>query len=209
MALAIYNEHARAACCAAVWDPTERQLVAAVIAGDKQTLKALFAELEKNSRNSWVTLSCSSGELDARQDLSGARKGFLKMHGTLEKVNAIGYVSALLHHKAHDPRLVYSEKTSKDPNPPPPTFYVVAQSDLPALFIERLQLALSWPLKTEWASELLRLGQEKLLIELLPVVHAKELGETVFFGSAVRVVKDDTAWQELLSAALREGTIKL
>ena len=106
MSIAISNGHARATVLSAVWSPVDQQLVAVLMAAtDKTVLTALKAELEKNNRNSCVSLTG-----DVKAELAGARRGYIQLTASLEKANAQGHVMALLHWRAHDPRTVVASK---------------------------------------------------------------------------------------------------
>jgi sarcosine oxidase gamma subunit len=211
MALVIRNAHARATVLSAVWSEKDHQLVACTMTGDKQSLTAIKAEMEKHNSRSGVELV---GD-EVRVELSGAQKGFVKMMATLEHVNAVGYAMTMMHHRAHDPRLIPPER-EKDGEIPAPYFYVVAHSGqcLMALLAERLQLALPCAVDSAWAETLIDIGKNIGLVDLLPVQHSKELGAWVesnhftTFQSAARVTRDETRWVELICSALKEGTLR-
>jgi hypothetical protein len=151
--------------------------------------------LEKNNRNAHVWLEGDS----VKECLSGARKGYVSLSASLEKVNAQGHAAVLLHWRAGDPRAI-----GKGDEP----FYVVAMlahkhgEPLCAKFIQRLQLASALPLKPEWAETLITMGREAGLVESLPVAGQG-------FQSALRVIKDDTRWGDLIGEALQTGMIAL
>lgn len=192
MAIKLYNDHARAVVLGAVWSPPDSQLVAVQMAASSaELIKALKAELEKNNRNAHVWLE---GE-GVKECLSGARRGYVSLNASLEKVNAQGHTTVLLHWRAGDPRAI-----GKGDEP----FYVVATADEPlcAKFVQRLQLASALPLKPEWAEPLITLGREAGLVESLPVAGQG-------FQSALRVVKDDARWGDLIGEALQTGVIAL
>lgn len=209
MCLSLSNGHARATVLSAVWSPADEQLVAVLMAAtDKTVLTALKAELEKNNKNAGVALA---GE--AKADLRGAQLGYLHLSATLDKVNAQGHLTSLLHWRAHDPRSASarSAKGNSDERADD-YFYVVAGpcADLPTVFLERLQLALAWPLQPAWAEELLHLGRENGLVENLPVVCSGALppaAHSQTFRSAVRVLKADEAWGQVISTALAQHII--
>jgi hypothetical protein len=220
MSLTLSNGHARATVLSAVWSPPDQQLVAVLMAAtDKTVLKALKAELEKNNRNSFVALAG-----DAQAELAGAKRGYVQLSASLEKVNAQGHVMALLHWRAHDPRAVLpASKAGENSTVENDFFYVVARRghDLPALFAERLQLALAWALEPSWAEPLLELGREAGLVDCLPVGAASELRPLLMsasdaprkdglaFQSALRVTRDEDRWGAVISTALATGTIRL
>jgi hypothetical protein len=196
-------------------------------------LKALKAELEKNNKNACVSLTG-----DAKAELAGARRGYIQLSASLEKANAQGHVMALLHWRAHDPRTVLTSnrQASRDAETPSGEiskverdyFYVVARQGecLPALFIERLQLALAWALRPQWAEPLLELGREAELVDCLPVGSAiEQKGPLVSrqepgrpnvlpepargFQAALRVTKDQNCWGDVIGSALAAGIIQL
>lgn len=229
MSISLSNAHARATVLSAVWSPQDTQLVAVLMAAtDKTVLTALKAELEKNNKNSYVALAG-----DVKAELTGAKRGYVHLSASLDKANAHGHVAALLHWRAHDPRAVLpptaTKKTQDGENVSPAMesfFYVVAAcgESLPMLFLERLQLALAWPLRAEWAEALLTLGREAGLVESLPVGVSGEMKPTLnsalgkdwqaddtthrlAFKAALRVVKCDVQWGEVLSNALASHAI--
>lgn len=181
MSISLSNGHARATVLSAVWSPTDEQLVAVLMAAtDKTVLTALKAELEKNNKTSYVALA---GE--AKAELAGARRGHVHLSASLDKVNAQGHITALLHWRANDPRTIsqkaISKKNEDDPSPVDDYFYVVARHGemLPDLFLERLQLTLAWPLKPEWSETLLHLGRDGGLVENLPAAQSGDLRPTL------------------------------
>lgn len=209
MSIALSNGHARATVLGAVWSPQDQQLVAVLLAApDKLALTALKAELEKHNKNSFVSLSG-----DAKAELAGAKRGYVHISASLEKAHAQGHVLAMLHWKAHDPRLIQPAKASDSKEPAQAEcFYVVARHGdcLAALFLERLQLALAWPLQPAWAEPLLRLGQEEELVEFLPVGRPADLaGSSQAFQSAIRVVKSEDRWGAVIAQALQDNVIAL
>jgi hypothetical protein len=228
MSIALSNGHARATVLSAVWSPVDQQLVAVLMAAtDKTVLKALKAELEKNNRNSCVSLT---GDIQA--ELAGARRGYIQLSASLEKTNAQGHVMALLHWRAHDPRTVViarpSVRDTDNATVENDYFYVVSRQGecLPSLFLERLQLGLDWALKPEWAETLLELGREAELVDCLPVGSAIESqgpyrrllepgSPSVLpvpiggFQAALRVIKDQDRWGAVIGSALATGTLKL
>lgn len=227
MSITLSNGHARATVLSAVWSPADQQLVAVLMAAsDKTVLKALKAELEKHNKHAFVTLGG-----DVKAELAGAQRGYVHQSASLEKVNAQGHLMALLHWRAHDPRAAAGVPKGSGGNPPPgleEPFYVVARQGqtLPGLFLERLQLALAWALRPEWAEVLLEVGREAGLVDCLPVGVSDELrgllGHAVAerapatpcrraaaFQAALRVIRDEDRWGEVISDALARGHIHL
>jgi len=173
MALIIRNEHAYVVALSTVWSPDDAQLVAFTYqASDKQSLEAIKAQLEKNNKKALIELR---GAEDEAVILRVAARGYIKSAVSLERYNAMGYAGAMLHWRGGDPRRI--DGKDKEDN----FFYVVAAcgDDLTARFAERLQLALSWAIKDEWAAALmeagLEAGEEHKLVSRLPVAHSPEL----------------------------------
>ena len=215
MTLSIASASARATVLDAMWCETDQQLVAVVLAAtDKQVLRSLVAELEKNNRQSQVRLYSSQ---DEKQDLDiwlrGARKGYIRVASGLERFNVQhSHVLALLHHRAHDPRLIDPMKV--DDITEPVFFYVVSPSggSLHDLFLERLQLAIPWPLLPRWAGTLVKIGFSQRLIENLVYQQSDELDDvpgTHVFESGLRVIADPEHWGDAISYALSKGRLSL
>ncbi|MBI4673125.1 MAG: hypothetical protein HY741_15840 [Chloroflexi bacterium] len=226
MAIVIRNEHAYVVALSAVWSPADNQLVAFTYqASDKQSLEAIKAQLEKNSKNAMIELR---GAEDETVILRVAARGYIKSAVSLERYNATGYAGAMLHWRGGDPRRI--DGKDKEDN----FFYVVAAcgDDLTARFAERLQLAISWAIKDEWAAALMQAGveagEENKLVSRLPVAHSPELtpalervgwseeegdkemdARGLIFKSALRVVKDDEAWSKVISHLLKKKRIAI
>jgi hypothetical protein len=226
MAISLSNPHMRATVASVVWSETDAQLVA-VLAGavDRVVINALVAEMQKNTSSALRLVG------DAEADLAGARRGCLTLSTSLEHANARGTALLLQHWRAGDPRqLEQPGKAKKNGREPDEYFYVVALygDDLAALFLERLQIVLPWPLKREWAQPLLDLGLEHHLVQPLSVAHAAEarpileqyLGprwengtlppgvEGMTFQSGVRVLCSQQ-WSTVLSDALQSGRLQM
>lgn len=222
MAIYLANPHMRATVASVVWSETDAQLVAALIgAVDKVALTALKAELEKNNASSLHL----GGEIEV--DLVGARRGYLTLGSSLERENAHGVALLLQHWRAGDPRRL-AKPGSATASGADDYFYVVALhgENLPAKFLDRLQLALPWPLKPAWAETLLTLGRENGLVEPLSVANAaaarpvidEQLGPDwesggmvqgargLIFRAGLRV-RQSEQWGDLLSDALKAGTL--
>jgi len=222
MALVIRNDHAYVVALSAVWSPADSQLVAFTYqASDKQSLEAIKAQLEKNSKNATIELR---GAEDKAITLRVAARGYIKSTVNLERYNALGYTGAMLHWRGGDPRRI--DGKDKEDN----FFYIVAVcgDDLTARFAERLQLAISYAIKEEWAALLMQVGEESKLVSRLPVAHSPELtpvleragwseeeGDTkidahgLIFKSALRVVKDNDAWSKVISDLLKKKRIAI
>jgi len=216
MALVIRNEHAYVVALSAIWSPDDAQLVAFTYhASDKQSLEAIKAQLEKNNKKALIELR---GAEDEAVILRVAGRGYIRSAVSLERYNALGYAGAMLHWRGGDPRRI--DGTDKEGN----FFYVVAAcgEDLTARFAERLQLAISWAIKDEWAAALMEAGEESKLVARLPVAHSPELAPALervgwseeegdkemdarglIFKSALRVVKDDEAWSKVIRSRVK------
>jgi hypothetical protein len=214
----VANEHIAVSAMSIVWSDTDRQLVAAQLhSGDKVSLNAIKAELEKWSNKSGLSLA---GDISGW--VAGAKHGFVNLWTTLERVNAHGNVLTLLHRHAHDPRMILATaKKNDEGEEEQPHFYIVARQgdDLKALFIERLQLALPWPLRNDWADMLLKMGQDNGLVEPLMSAKAWEVSELLaedefqvkglVFTNGLRVVNDANEWGELISSAVEQEFIQI
>ena len=188
--LSIANESALVFASSAVWSPEDGQLVAALVASPtKELLTAIRATLANNNSKGWVTVK--GGEHNAF--LRGAKRGFVHVSTPLAKANAAGVACALLHPLTGNPQEEAAEH-----------FYVVVtlSERLSRKFGERLALSISWPTQGEWSEYLLTAGQEAGLVQLLPAAGLD-------FTAAVRVVKDDTAWQEIITTGLKAGAINI
>ena len=182
------NEHALVFGHSAVWSPSDNQLVAAsLVATSSQTMKAIMATLATNSLQ-FINLYIP-GETVVLQN---ARRGFIHVGASLEKVNSKGTVQVILHPAAGDPRLAKENY-----------FYLVddgEQNDFPGLFAERLNTAITWPVKPEWADYLLQAGMDTHLVEGLPCIGPD-------FVTALRVLKSDDAWADVIAAGITGGQI--
>ena len=188
--LSIANESALVFASSAVWSPEDGQLVAALVASPtKELLTAIRATLANNNSKGWITVK--GGEHNAF--LKGAKRGFIHVSTSLAKANAAGVACSLLHPLTGNPQEEAAEH-----------FYVVVTpaERLSRKFGERLVLSISWPTQVEWSKYLLTAGQEAGLVQLMPTAGPD-------FTAAVRVVKDDDAWQSLISAGLKAGAINI
>ena len=188
--LSIANESALVFASSAVWSPEDWQLVAALVASPtKELLTAIRATLANNNSKGWITVK--GGEHNAF--LKGAKRGFVHVSTSLTKANTAGIACTLLHPLTGNPQEEAAEH-----------FYVVVTPSerLSCKFGERLALSISWPAQAEWSEYLLTAGQEAGLVQLLPTAGPD-------FTAAVRVVKDDTAWQDVIAAGLKAGAIHI
>jgi hypothetical protein len=186
----ITNDSAMLFASSAIWDEDEQQLVAAqVVTAHADLLKAIKATLANNGGKNFLTVKAP----DANALLKGARRGFVCVNNNLTAANAEGIVTALLHPLSGDPQANTAEH-----------FYlVVAPSEkLSQKFSERLDLAIPWPIRTEWADFLLEAGQEEGLVHVLP-------GSGEDFAAGLRVDKNEAKWAQVISHGLKQGRITL
>ena len=181
------NDHVSVACSSALWDDDNKQLVAVTLASsEQQSLRAIYATLVTNSKKV-ISLDANSGTVY----LNSARRGYKVISGNLQGVGADGYVTSLLHPLTGNPQ----ENTAD-------WFYVVcrrgeSQADLRARFVERLQLAIPWPVRPEWADYLCTNGPVKSLDQSGPD----------FFGCCVR--KSAIDWETIIRDGLADGYLKV
>ena len=115
------------------------------------------------------------------------------MSSSLLHANAEGTVTALLHPLSGDPQA----------NPAEHFYIVVAPGETIAQkFSERLDLAIPWPIQPEWADYLLEAGQEAGLVQVLP-------GSGTDFQAGLRVEKNETRWQQVISDGLKQARITI
>lgn len=177
------NDHASVACSSAMWDIENKQLVAAtLVSSEQQSLRAIYASLVTNNKKS-LSLDTSEGAVY----LTGARRGYTSLSGGLQAIGADGYVNSLVHPLAGSPQ----ENGGG-------WFYVVcrrgeSQSDLYERFVERLQLAIPWPVRLEWAGYLYAHG---------PVKTLDHSGQD-FFGC--RVSKSAVDWEQIIREGVCNG----
>lgn len=184
------NDSAMLYAGSAAWSPQDQHLVAAFVATPSaELLQAIRATLSKNSGKSWITLRPPEGETVS---LQGAKKGYITISSSLAKANAQGTTAALLHPLSGNPADFTEDH-----------FFVVAtaEDELAALFAQRLDLAVPWPIQVDWAQYLFDVGQQNSLVEVLPQTGA------VFH--AVRVTKDEDAWMQVIASGLQEGRIAI
>jgi hypothetical protein len=186
----ISNEHAMVFSSSAIWDLDNQQLVAAhVVTTSQDLLKAIRASLANNSSKNYITVKTP----DDSAFLKGARRGFTVVSSSLSQANADGTVTAMLHPLAGDPQTNTADY-----------FYLVTtpNENLHQKFAERLDLAIPWPIQPEWAECLLEAGQEEGLVEVLSSVGSD-------FHAGLRVSKNESLWQKLISVQLKQGCIRI
>lgn len=186
----ISNESAMLFASSAIWDNDEQQLVAAhVCTAHPDLLKAIKATLANNGGKNFLTVKAP--EADAF--LKGARRGFISVNNNLTAANAEGTVTAMLHPLSGDPQANTAEH-----------FYIVVAPDekLSQKFAERLDLAIPWPIRPEWADYLLEIGQEEGLVHVLP-------GSGEDFTAGLRIVKNESKWAQVITQGLKQERIAL
>ena len=188
--LSIANDSAMIFASSAVWSPDDSQLVAALAASpSKELLTAIRATLANNGSKGWISIKGRSLNAYVR----GAKRGFIHVSSSLAKANAAGTSAALFHPLSGNPQEECADH-----------FYVVVApgETLLAKFGERLALAIAWPTKTDWVEYLLQAGQEAGLVQPLPIAGPD-------FAAALRVVKNDTGWEGVISQGLMSGVIQI
>ena len=186
----IANESAMVYASSAIWSPDDQQLVAAqVVTTSLDLLKAIKASLANNNGKSFLTVKTPEDSAYLRS----ARKGFITVNNNLTQANAEGTVTAMLHPLSGDPQANTYDH-----------FYLVVSpgEKLSQKFTERLDLAIPWPLQPEWADYLLEAGQGEGLVEVLP-----SCGDD--FAAGLRVVKNETQWQQVITTGLKQGHIHI
>jgi hypothetical protein len=186
------NDSAQVYATSVVWSPDDQQLVACQIAVIAQELlKAIKATLAKNSGNNWISLRGAG--IDDTTMVQGAKRGFISIGASLQKVHAEGNVVVLLHPLAGNP-----QESTED------YFYLVVTrgQDPVRLFYERLELAIPWPLQPEWSGMLIDAGQYNGLVVPLPMA-----GDD--FQVAWRIRKDEDAWCKIIAQLLSHGQVSI
>jgi hypothetical protein len=155
----------------------------------QELLKAIKASLATNNRKSYITVKTPKDSAY----LKGARRGFITATNSLTQANAEGTVSALLHPLSGDPQAHTDDH-----------FYLVItpEEDLSEKFAERLDLAIPWPLQPEWAEYLLEAGKKAGLVQALAMSGSD-------FSAGLRVAKNETKWQQVISTGLKQGRISI
>jgi hypothetical protein len=187
--LRLSNEHISVVCGSLAWDEEHHQLVAAtLVSPEAQSLRAITATLATNAKKS-LTITID-GESHFIQN---TRRGFIRISGNLAAVGAEGHLLTILNPLTGNPQDQSDE-----------VFYVVASQaeTLAAKFAERLNLAIPFPVRPEWAEYLLETGLQAGLVQTLSLA-----GED--FPAAVSVQRQVFAWQEILEHGLKKGVIQL
>jgi hypothetical protein len=186
----ITNDSAMLFASSAIWDTDEQQLVAAqVVTTSQELLKAIKATLANNGSKNYLTVKTPEDSAYLR----GARRGYVSVNNSLASANADGTVTALLHPLSGDPQA----------NSAGHFYLVVAPGEnISQKFVERLDLAIPWPIQPEWAEYLLEAGQIADLVFLLP-------GSGKDFAAGFRILKNETKWQQVIADGLKEGRISI
>lgn len=184
------NDSAMLFASSAIWDNENQQLVASqVISTSQDLLKAIKATLANNNSKSFLTLKTP----DESAYLKGARRGYLAVTSSLAQANAEGTVTTLLHPLSGDPQAGSNGCY----------YLVVAPGEcLERRFVERLDLAIPWPLQSDWAAYLLAAGQAAGLVEALP-----QCGDD--FSAGLRIARNEAGWQQVIAAGLEQGQIHI
>ena len=186
----IMNESAMIFASSAIWSVDDQQLVAAqVVSTSQDLLKAIKASLANNNTKSYITIKTP----DDSAYLKGARKGYVAVGNNLAQANAEGVVTALLHPLCGDPQANTADY-----------FYIVVtpRESLTEKFTERLDLAIPWSIQPEWAEYLLETGEKAGLVQPLTVSGTD-------FTAGLRVVKNETKWQQVIAAGLKQNRISI
>ena len=186
----IANDSAMLFASSAIWSGEDQQLVAAhAVTTSQDLLKAIKATLANNNSKSYLTVKTPTDSTY----LKSARKGFVSVSNNLTQANAEGTVTALLHPLSGDPQVHTCEH-----------FYIVPSPDekLSEKFAERLDLAIPWPIRPEWAEYLLEAGKKAGLVQVLPGV-----GED--FAGGLRVLKNESKWEQVIAGGLKQGRITI
>lgn len=192
----ITNDSAQVIAAAVIFDLEAQQLVAALIpyahgANHAELLKAIRASLTTNAER-WISLR--GEDLPRTVMLKGARRKYFVSAATMRQASADGRVEVWLHPATGDPR-----ETALD------FFYILAieKTNLPVWFANRLNLAIPWPIKDEWAETIFNAALEAQLITQLPIV-----GQSAFV-SAWRIEKDSAKWAVIINQAINSNQIKV
>jgi len=185
--LRVETEHVSIVGSSAVYDNHNRLLVAAqIMPGSKEELTALRATLAHNGNKDWVTVRGKNTYY-----LRGAKVGYLTITASMRTENALGGVVILLHPLTGDPQLVKQD-----------FFYVVTVKDEKLIdkFIDRLQLAIAWPIQPEWGKYLLEKGEKAGLVSKLGI-------EGDDFREAIRVNIDEAHWESIIVEGIKNDKI--
>lgn len=189
-AVAISNESAMIYASSVVTSPSDSLLIAAhVVSSSQELLRAIKASLATNSKK-FLHIRPTEG---STIHVQGARKGYTGVSANLANAHAEGYAAVWLHPLCGNPQ----DHTEDH-------FFVVSTTALGFhdLFTERLNLAIPWPVKPEWAAWLITQGADAKLIEPLYT-------DGPDFPACVRVLKDPARWAGIISHGLQTGNITI
>jgi len=190
-ALRVSNKQVSIAASYLVWDEKNEQLVAAQLAAtDKQSIDSIWATyVTSHKRN--ISLKTGKYYWDSIT-VDNAQKGGAKFARTMERINARGYALTIEHPACADPR---TDKWHY--------FYVLSRkaTDMLPLFIERLDMAIAWPVLPEWGEYMYEMGEEQGLISILA---SKGTG----YESGICVTKNTESWQAIIEAGFAGGHLK-
>lgn len=180
----------------AVWDSYNDQLVACGIAAPhKQQIKSILATLSVNS-NRTLTLRTPhpQGGYYRSVYLKNTKKGFFHMSKSMTQTNAEGWVECIEHPANGDPRLL----------PDWDWFYVVTTEGqaFTKKFVDRLNLAIAWPVLPQWSEYLLEAGRYTKLVKALDIAGPG-------YEKGIMVYKDQSSWESLISAGMVGGSLSL
>ena len=191
--ISITNEHAQIFAACVIFDRDDEQLVAAVIpyahgGNHAELLKAIKASLTTNS-DRWITVR--SEDLGTTM-LKGAKQGYIVSSAAMRQASAEGRVEVWLHTATGSP-----QSTDRD------YFYLLAyaESNLEQLFVDRLNLAVPWPIKPEWADLIFNAALQAGLITNLPIVGQSR------YTIALRIDKNPDKWAVIINQALTDNHI--
>lgn len=187
----ISNESAMLFATSAAWSPEDQQLVCAQVPYTSPELfKAVKASLSVNNGKQWITIRPPA---DSGVFVKSAKRGFITVGASMASAHAQGYVGVMLHPLTGNPQ----ETTDNH-------FYLVIceGDDQSRLFIDRLNLAVPWPVRLEWAEYLFNEGMQRGIVEPLPMTGSD-------FKAALRVSRDETAWEQVISDGLQSGQISI
>jgi hypothetical protein len=175
-----------------VWDEENEQLVAAnIVSTNKQGVESLWASYTTNSKRN---ISVKYGEYYWEAvTLDNAKKGGVKLARTMNELNVRAYTFNFEHPACGDPRK--GEKWEY--------FYVLAteQENMLPMFIQRLDMAIVWPVLPEWGEYMYAAGIDQGLVKPLSMRGPG-------YANGVCVTKNTAAWQAIIEAGMVGGHLK-
>jgi hypothetical protein len=182
------NDHVSVVCASAVWDAELQQLVAVtLVSPELQSLKAITATLYTNAKK--ILALSVDGKSHAIQN---TRRKYISISGSLAAVGAEGHLLALLHPLSGNPQ----EQSENH-------FYLVIspEESTHTRFVERLNLAIPYPVREHWAEYLFESGLQANLVRRLSLA-----GDD--FPNALWVSKSGD-WRTIIENGLKDGEIRL